>query len=74
MIIEGNDYTTKYTKLANGFRCEITGHNHMDRGNGKGLLKGEAFDTAFADYRTNRKTREDEFVDKMKEKITNEPG
>lgn len=66
MIIEGNDYETVYLDEKDGFRCEITGHNHADRGNGWGPTQDEAFDIALTDYRTSREKRENDFVDKTR--------
>ncbi|MBC8135776.1 MAG: hypothetical protein H8F28_07830 [Fibrella sp.] len=71
MIIEGNDYETKYLDEKDGFRCEITGRNHADRGTGWGLTQDEAFDIALADYRANREIRENDFVDKARTEVSN---
>ncbi|MBC8134650.1 MAG: hypothetical protein H8F28_02030 [Fibrella sp.] len=69
MIVEGNDYEMKYLEERDGFRCEITGRNHADRGSGWGPTQDEAFDIAFADYRANRENREDDFVEKTRTEV-----
>ena len=66
MIIEGDDYETVYFDERDGFRCEIIGRKHEDRGNGWGLTKNEAFDIAMSAYRTNRENRENDFVEKKR--------
>ncbi len=72
MIIEGNDFVTKYFEEETGFRCEIVGRNHVDRGYGEGINHDEAFDHALTDYRTRRESREDDFVKKLRQQWARE--
>lgn len=70
MISKKNDYSTNYFELIGGFRCEVTGRNHNDHGEGRAVTREEALNLALVAYHLCREKRENASIGLDEETMT----